>query len=190
MFTGCDMRRYRIGRAAANDIVLAEPSVSREHAELVKLGRGRYTLRDLGSSYGTSMRQGSDWSLITAAEVNDETPIRIGEFETTAGDLVRDAALAAARPEAPSAPAWSAPEPRLSPRARNRHPETIFIASGSLPPWSAMQREAPPAHPRLAAIAERWRALPENMRFALALLAGVGVFLAIASIALAVALLA
>ena len=181
------MRSYRIGRAETNDIVLREPSVSREHAELVSLGHGLFTLRDLGSSYGTSMRQGSDWTLITAAPVQADTPIRIGEFETTAGDLVRDAAVAAARPPAPAAPAWAAPQPRLSPRARDRHPETIFIAAGSLPAWSAMQREPPPAHPRLAAIAERWRALPENARVALALLGGVGAFLAIAAIAWAVA---
>jgi hypothetical protein len=179
------MRRYRIGRAETNDIVLLEPSVSREHAELIGLGHGLFTLRDLGSSYGTSMRQGSDWSLITAAQVQADTPIRIGEFETTAADLVRDAAVAAERPEAPAAPAWATPRP--SPRYRDRHPETIFIAAGSLPAWSAMQREPPPAHPRLAAIAERWRALPENARVALALLGGVGAFLAIASIAWAVA---
>ena len=63
------MRRYRIGRAETNDIVLREPSVSREHAELIKLGGGLFTLRDLGSSYGTSVRHGSDWGLITAADV-------------------------------------------------------------------------------------------------------------------------
>ncbi|MCW5773892.1 MAG: FHA domain-containing protein, partial [Rhodospirillaceae bacterium] len=60
------MRRYRIGRSDTNDIVIAHASVSRQHAELVAHDDGRHTLSDLGSSYGTSVRQGTDW--VAAAE--------------------------------------------------------------------------------------------------------------------------
>jgi hypothetical protein len=76
------VKRYRIGRAETNDIVLEERSVSREHAELVKLNRRTFLLRDLGSTYGTSARQGQDWHLVTAENVDYITPIRIGEIET------------------------------------------------------------------------------------------------------------
>ena len=45
-------RRLTIGRAAANDIVLEDPSVSREHA-VIAPGPGGPQLSDAGSSYGT-----------------------------------------------------------------------------------------------------------------------------------------
>ena len=45
-------RRLTIGRAAANDIVLEDPSVSREHA-LITPAPGGPELSDAGSSYGT-----------------------------------------------------------------------------------------------------------------------------------------
>jgi hypothetical protein len=41
-----------IGRLSTNDVVLADPNVSRRHAELRKEG-GRWTLVDLGSTNGT-----------------------------------------------------------------------------------------------------------------------------------------
>lgn len=186
------MRRYRIGRAETNDIVLREPSVSREHAELIKLGGGLFTLRDLGSSYGTSVRHGSDWGLITAADVRADTPVRIGEFETTAADLVHRAVVSAAQAAAlrPTGPAWTPGPPRLSDRAKARHPETVFIASGSMPPW------AMPAPPRsrvrriAEAVGQRWRALSDDARLGVALAAGLATFLVIAAGVLAVAVIA
>ena len=181
------MRRYRIGRAETNDIVLLEPSVSREHAELIRRGRGLFTIRDLGSSYGTAVRQDSDWSLITAMEVRPDTHVRIGEFETTVADLLRDAEPAADRADAPAASPWAAPAPRLSPRARARHPETIYIAGGPMAAWRSSLDGGAPGRPN--PLASRWRAMPEDTRILLSLLAGVGAFLAIGLIVLAVALI-
>ena len=43
-----------IGRAAANDVVLAEPAVSRRHAEIVKADGG-FHIRDAGSTGGTHL---------------------------------------------------------------------------------------------------------------------------------------
>ena len=47
----------KIGRAANNDIILAEESVSRTHAEIVRIlkpnGDTNYILQDLGSKFGT-----------------------------------------------------------------------------------------------------------------------------------------
>lgn len=45
-------RRVRIGRQADNDLVIADPGVSRHHAEVTN-ERGTCTLRDLGSTNGT-----------------------------------------------------------------------------------------------------------------------------------------
>jgi pSer/pThr/pTyr-binding forkhead associated (FHA) protein len=41
-----------IGRLSANDVVLADPNVSRRHAEL-RLTEGAWTIADLGSTNGT-----------------------------------------------------------------------------------------------------------------------------------------
>lgn len=189
------MRRYRIGRAETNDIVLREPSVSREHAELIKIGAGLFMLRDVGSSYGTSMKHGSDWGLIIASEVRGDTPIRIGEYETTPAELVHRAVVSAAqqaqsRGARSAKPAWSAGAPRLSERAKARHPETVFIASGSMPPWSEGGTEGGWIKRTAEALAGRWRALPDNGRVTIALGAGLLVFAAIAGVVFATAAIA
>lgn len=142
------MRRYRIGRADTNDIVLNEVSVSREHAELIKVNRGVFLLKDLGSTYGTSARLGSDWHLVTAENVNYDTPIRIGEFETTVAHLLREidplAVYLASSPEPP----WETPDSRLSPDARTQHPETTHIGWGpGSAPIPIFPPEVPAARP-------------------------------------------
>ena len=44
-----------IGRHPANLIVIADPSVSRHHAEVVRTPHGRYLLRDLCTRGGTTV---------------------------------------------------------------------------------------------------------------------------------------
>lgn len=48
-------RSYRIGRMSDNDLCLPDDSVSRCHAELTRTAEGRYTVKDLNSSNGTSL---------------------------------------------------------------------------------------------------------------------------------------
>jgi sigma-B regulation protein RsbU (phosphoserine phosphatase) len=43
---------FTVGRRTGNDLQLAGPEISRDHAEIVK-NDGHYLLRDLGSTYGT-----------------------------------------------------------------------------------------------------------------------------------------
>lgn len=64
-------REVTIGRARANDIILSDPGVSREHAS-ISLVQGSFILRDLDSVNGTY--------------VNDR---RIGEHMLRDGDLIR-----------------------------------------------------------------------------------------------------
>ncbi|MGE0711888.1 MAG: FHA domain-containing protein [Planctomycetota bacterium] len=45
-------REFTVGRDPASEIHLADPTVSRRHAQL-RRGQGGYVLRDLGSTYGT-----------------------------------------------------------------------------------------------------------------------------------------
>jgi hypothetical protein len=170
------MKRYRIGRADTNEIVLEEPSVSREHAELVKVNRGVFLLRDLSSTFGTSARQGADWHLVTAENVTYDTPIRIGEFETTVAELLREVDPLAVYMEAPPAPPWAAPEARLSEDERALHPETTHVGwgpAGEPPRLFQPQRPATPdgglpRHP-LAVVALIGLGL-----FAVAMLVGAG----------------
>src|SRR3954469_25498137 len=68
-FTGAPLR---IGRDAANDVVLQDPNVSRFHAEIALSG-GSIAVRDLGSSNGTRLNGVAVGSagtrLLTGAEV-------------------------------------------------------------------------------------------------------------------------
>jgi sigma-B regulation protein RsbU (phosphoserine phosphatase) len=59
----------RIGRASQNTIQIADPTVSKEHAEIVRSGGG-FAIRDLGSRNGTR---------VNGNEVHELSPIRDGD---------------------------------------------------------------------------------------------------------------
>ena len=129
------MRRYRIGRSETNDIVIPDASVSRNHAEAVELGSGRFALSDLGSTSGTHVWQGQSWAPAAGTEIKADTVIRFGEFRTTLMDILSEPERAAlgltpGRPAAPPAPA--PPEP-LSPSAAS----ATASATATAPPRTA-----------------------------------------------------
>lgn len=163
------MKRYRIGRADTNDVVLTDPTVSREHAELVELGAGRFQVRDLGSTYGLSIREGAEWRKVTEAELGAEAPLRIGDYETTVADLVRDLDRTVVRPHAappadpretaPPAPARTVPPKPAPPRPAPPRP----AAPRPAPPRAAPAPTEPPrpaAPPQAAAPADGTTAPP------------------------------
>ncbi|MCK4414193.1 MAG: SpoIIE family protein phosphatase [Candidatus Eisenbacteria sp.] len=61
--------RHRIGRGSQNDIVVVDPSVSREHAEVI-VEADRVAIRDLGSSNGT-------W--VNGQRITEEIDLRAGD---------------------------------------------------------------------------------------------------------------
>lgn len=65
-----------IGRDPANDVVLADPNVSRFHAEVEALDGARVELRDLGSRNGTRL----DGELVTCAPIGAGADIGVGPF--------------------------------------------------------------------------------------------------------------
>src|SRR5881397_2564313 len=65
-----DRDASRIGRGSQNAIQIADPTVSKEHAEILRAGE-RITIRDLGSRNGTR---------VNGVEVRDPTPIRDGDL--------------------------------------------------------------------------------------------------------------
>ncbi|ABC80916.1 FHA domain containing protein [Anaeromyxobacter dehalogenans 2CP-C] len=52
---GPDGAPLRVGRAAGNDIVIDDPTLSRAHLELVRDGDARWRVADVGSSNGTRL---------------------------------------------------------------------------------------------------------------------------------------
>jgi predicted component of type VI protein secretion system len=127
------MNRYRIGRADTNDIVLADATVSREHAELVELGGGRFEIKDLGSTYGVSILEGEGWRKVTETELRHDSQLRIGDYQTTVAELLRDTDRTVVRPRAPEPPSEGTAPP-----------------AAAAPPPEAPPASVPPAEPPAA----------------------------------------
>lgn len=84
------MKAWTIGRNRDCDIVIADTSVSRVHAELVETDDGRFYLTDCGSKYGTFVGGDKDgWSVIRQVYVDQEDRIRLGEYEASITELLR-----------------------------------------------------------------------------------------------------
>ena len=83
------MVSYSIGRDGTNDIVIEDLSVSRRHAHIEDIGDGRYVVFDLGSANGCFVEQSDDWQQFGEAEVQSTEPLMLGEYQTTARDLIR-----------------------------------------------------------------------------------------------------
>jgi pSer/pThr/pTyr-binding forkhead associated (FHA) protein len=71
-------KETKIGRSLDNDIVLADSSVSRHHAEIAS-GNGGFRLRDLGSQNGTFVRG----ERINEAPLSNGDPVRVGDAAFT-----------------------------------------------------------------------------------------------------------
>jgi hypothetical protein len=81
-------RKVTLGRSRDCDCVLAEPSVSRRHAELRREG-GRWLLRDLGSRNGTRV---NGVRLLDEAEVWPGDRVSFGDASFRLGEAPRTAA--------------------------------------------------------------------------------------------------
>ena len=92
---------YRIGRSNA-DIVIDDPTVSRQHAELVKTADGRYFLTDCASTAGTFVQRGGEWHPIRQDFVSADEPIRIGRGVWTAAGLIARTGQAAGPADHPA----------------------------------------------------------------------------------------
>jgi FHA domain len=81
-------RRLTLGRSRDCDCVLAEPSVSRRHAELRRHG-DRWLLRDLGSRNGTRV---NGVRLLDEAEVGPGDRVSFGDAGFRLGEAPRSEA--------------------------------------------------------------------------------------------------
>jgi DNA-binding NtrC family response regulator len=97
-----DGRSLRIGSAAANDLSLTHPSVSRFHCAIDRTPRGLF-LRDLGSTNGTQV----GGFLVQSAYLMTEVPIQIG------ASTLRVATAAGAPSSSSSSSSPSSPSPAV-----------------------------------------------------------------------------
>ena len=100
------MQTLVIGSSAKADIVLADPTVARQHAELVITDDGRYHLTDCGSDGGTwravARRQGEEvWERTRQSFVAPGQPLRFGSYRSSIAELLARRDLA---PQGPARP--------------------------------------------------------------------------------------
>ncbi|MEQ1907928.1 MAG: FHA domain-containing protein [Vicinamibacterales bacterium] len=95
-------RTFKIGRAPDNDIVLADDSVSRRHAELVVTAQGELFLSDCHSRHGTAVVEHGVGRPVRQEVVPRDSTLRFGDVTMTATELMT--ALADRYPEIASSP--------------------------------------------------------------------------------------
>lgn len=109
------LRTFVLGRDKACDVVLADETVSRKHAELTFLEDGQMFLTDRRSKFGTEIagparKKKVNQEFVTLAEV-----VRFGEMEVPVADLVESIRKRfpdlAVRPQPGAAAAAAAPDP-------------------------------------------------------------------------------
>jgi predicted component of type VI protein secretion system len=74
---------FRVGRSKECDVVIADPTVSRHHAEFVVNSANDLVLVDCESKFGTFVRTATEWRRITTSRVNPDDRIRLGHYETS-----------------------------------------------------------------------------------------------------------
>ena len=84
------MSRFRtcsVGRDRRCDVRLDDDSVSRRHAEVVRLSGGRLYITDRATTNGTFIFDGGDWRKIRQALLESGGRVRFGDCEMSAGRL-------------------------------------------------------------------------------------------------------
>jgi hypothetical protein len=88
---GSPVRTLVIGRSPSADVVIADASLAPHHAELVVTDDGRLHVTDCVTDTGTWLRGegGSGWQPVRQGFVRPDQPLRLGDHECTAEDLLR-----------------------------------------------------------------------------------------------------
>jgi hypothetical protein len=90
---GSTVRTLLIGRSPSADVVIADASLAPHHAELVITDDGRLYLTDCATDTGTWIQSegqsASEWQPVRQGFVHPNQPLRLGDHQCTADDLVR-----------------------------------------------------------------------------------------------------
>ncbi len=81
------IRTYLVGRDERCDYPIADGSVSRRHAEVVLAPDGRFYVTDCGSTGGTFVLNGREWTRVRQAYVEPTDRVRFGGYEMAAARL-------------------------------------------------------------------------------------------------------
>ena len=81
------IRTYVVGRERGCDVRLDDPSVSRRHAEFVRLADGRLYVTDCATTNGTFVLERGEWREIHQAFVGPGDDIRFGALRMPAARL-------------------------------------------------------------------------------------------------------
>jgi pSer/pThr/pTyr-binding forkhead associated (FHA) protein len=84
------MQTLTVGRSKDCDIVIADPSVSRQHAQLVVKSETNIVLFDCESKFGTFVRRDGKWRAITSSPVGMDDNVRVGRHETTVRKILSE----------------------------------------------------------------------------------------------------
>jgi hypothetical protein len=95
-------QRFSIGRAPECDLVIADASVSRRHAELVLLDGGQVYLVDCQSTHGTRLSHGGQVRVVRQDFVEPGAVLQFGDVSMPVGDVLD--ALRAKHPGIAGAP--------------------------------------------------------------------------------------
>ena len=135
------VRTYVVGRERTCHVRLDDPSVSRRHAEVVRVSGGRLLVTDCATTNGTSVLDDRTWRDIRQALVEATDRIRFGDCEMTVDRLDTLCRRDDGRPsvaadgEAPGAGRAPHEEDTLDPRhGLARDPETGELIEKRTPP--------------------------------------------------------
>ncbi|WP_207477374.1 FHA domain-containing protein [Arenibaculum pallidiluteum] len=85
------METYLVGRSPFADVVIADPSVAENHAEVVATKDGRLYVTDCGTTTGT-WRPAADgsgrWEPIRQDFIRAEDPVRVGDHVLFLADVL------------------------------------------------------------------------------------------------------
>ena len=81
------IRTYVVGRDRECDVRLDDPSVSRRHAECVRLANGRLHVTDCATMNGTFVLDDEEWRAVRQTLVEPSDHIRFGDCRMTAARL-------------------------------------------------------------------------------------------------------
>lgn len=142
-----------VGRSAGNDLVLADPEISRRHVRVIRRADG-YAVEDIGSTNGTFVN-GQRISHLTLLQDGDTIDL---------GDTVRLRFVSLApvvAPEDRPTEAWREPEPQEAPwRDQAEAPEPPVVAAPAQQARPTVALTPPPAAPAAAQPAPRPAAPP------------------------------